>query len=241
MQNKLRYPGIDWFRGFSILLMVIYHACYDLDFFGYIDTAFGIGYWIPFRYVIVIGFLLLVGISAQFVHHQKVNIHSMIVRSKQLFFACLAVTASSYFIAPDKLTIFGILQLILVASWLALIFVNRPVLSFVTGTVIFYLGHVIKLPAMMDPWIHWIGLAPNKLPALDYAPIFPWFGVVLWGITFGHLIQNKPKFTQLFTAEWYENSIGGKALITAGKHSLIIYLVHQPLLFGLFWFLELVF
>lgn len=233
-----RYPFIDWLRGFFILLMVIYHFCYDLDLFGYIDTAFGKGYWVPFRYVIVIGFLSLVGVSLVLVHSKAINWSSMKKRSLQLALASLAVTVSSYFVDPRQLTVFGILQFILLASWLALPFLAYYRLSLFLGAGVFALGHLIKTPMLEPLWIHWIGMNETPRQALDYVPLFPWFGMVLIGITLGHWFFKTEQGKAV--AKFEVSKITGLRQISwllekSGQHSLIIYLIHQPLMFGTFY------
>lgn len=235
---QVRYPIIDWFRGSAILLMVIYHLCYDLDVFGYIDTQFGVGYWIPFRYLIVISFLLLVGISLQFVHANGINWLSIKRRTIQLLAAALAVSISSFIIASEKTTLFGILHLILFSSWLALLFINKPWASLAIGTIIFLAGHLITSTTLEIPWLHWIGMVVSQRPALDYAPVFPWFGVVLWGCAIGYAIQYSNKIKMCLLNIEVKNNVFNRGLNWAGKHSLIIYLLHQPLLYGVFLFIS---
>lgn len=242
MPSKQRFELVDWIRGFSILLMIIYHFCYDLDFFGYIDTAFGHGYWKPFRYVIVIGFLSMVGVSLVLVHQNKLNKKSLVKRTLQLGIASLFVSLSGLFIDSNKITVFGILHFILVASFLALPFVNFPKTSFVVGIIIFVLGHTVH-NSFFDPvWLHWIGMVETKRAALDYVPLFPWLGAVLVGITLGHLIKSHAVAQQYAQrpalSRWHEFrgfKLFDALLVKMGRHSLIIYLVHQPLMFGIFY------
>lgn len=242
VRQSNRLPLIDWLRGISILLMVIYHFCYDLDLFGYIHTAFGKGVWIPFRYVIVIGFLSLVGVSLVIVHQHNVNWKSLKKRSFQLLIACLFVTASGYFIAANKLTLFGILQFILVASWLALPVIKKPVLALVLGICIFILGHSVTFSVFNSIWLHWIGMAETKRPALDFAPLFPWFGAVLVGVYIGHWFMTvRGRKVGSFTLTTHSNILISKVnsgIEKMGQNSLIIYLVHQPIMFGFFYAIE---
>ena len=233
-----RLPLIDWLRGFAIALMVIYHFCYDLYFFNYWDTAFGKGLWIPFRYVIVISFLTLVGVSLALVHGDGVRWSSMKKRSGQLVLASGFVTASSYFVAPEKVTVFGILHFILVASWLALPFLTRPLLSLLLGVGIFSVGHSVTVDWFQPVWLHWLGLMAEKRPALDYVPIFPWLGMVLIGVFAGNVIKTNRavrNITALDLANAVDRTGAAKLMQWAGKHSLVIYLVHQPILFAGFY------
>ena len=218
--------------------MGVYHFCYDLYFFGYLDTAFGKGYWIPFRYVIVVSFLSLVGVSLTLVHRNRIRWPNMFKRSGQLLLASLFVSISSYFVASNKLTVFGILHFILVASWFALPFLKRPLLALIIGITVFVIGHLVKVPWFEPVPLHWIGLVTEKRPALDYVPMFPWFGMVLIGVYLGHQIKPNSLISAVVSFD-IKKSIDKTGLSNvlewAGKHSLVIYLVHQPIMFGLLY------
>ena len=75
----------------------------------------------------------------------------------------------------------------------------------------------------------WIGLS-TKLPrSNDFVPLFPWFGAVLAGIACARLW---PHLDPALRARW-ESVRVPPALLFVGRHSLMIYLLHQPVLFGL--------
>jgi uncharacterized membrane protein len=63
----------------------------------------------------------------------------------------------------------------------------------------------------------------------DYVPLFPWMGVVFLGLALGHLLARRD-FASLAplagAPRWF------RAL---GRHTLLIYMVHQPLLLGALW------
>ena len=57
-------------------------------------------------------------------------------------------------------------------------------------------------------------------------PLLPWLGVVLLGMALGSRLSRAP--VTATTAP----SRAGKGLAWLGRHSLLIYLLHQPLLMG---------
>jgi uncharacterized membrane protein len=65
----------------------------------------------------------------------------------------------------------------------------------------------------------------------DYVPLFPWFGLVLAGITAGRI--GLPRFARSSLDAWRPQTGLGRVATFAGRHSLVIYLVHQPVLLGL--------
>ena len=87
------------------------------------------------------------------------------------------------------------------------------------------------------PGRRWIGLMTHKPPTEDYVPLLPWFGVVLLGLFAGPRIIGFARRTAGVLNR--HGLVRGLAL--AGRHSLIIYLLHQPLLIGtLFLYVKLV-
>ena len=60
-------------------------------------------------------------------------------------------------------------------------------------------------------------------------PLFPWFGVVLLGVAWGHQLVRQ-SFTPVAAfagaPTWLQ---------WMGQHSLAIYMIHQPLLIGALW------
>ena len=67
----------------------------------------------------------------------------------------------------------------------------------------------------------------------DYVPVFPWFGVVLIGIFIGHQLLGAPALRVI--QSWQSNMPLARGLALAGRHSLLIYMLHQPIMFGALW------
>ena len=68
----------------------------------------------------------------------------------------------------------------------------------------------------------------HKPPTEDYVPLLPWIGVVLLGIFAApHIMKWSQTHMQSVT-----DTAAIRWLALAGRHSLAIYLLHQPLLIG---------
>jgi uncharacterized membrane protein len=60
----------------------------------------------------------------------------------------------------------------------------------------------------------------------DYFPLFPWLFVFLFGTWLGYYVKENR-----FPAWFYKARIPVLSFI--GKHSLVVYIIHQPILYGL--------
>jgi uncharacterized membrane protein len=101
------------------------------------------------------------------------------------------------------------------------------------GIALIVLG-VTAASALFDrPWLNWIGLMTHKPATEDYVPLLPWFGVLLIGMFAGRYFWRGAARSAVL--DWQANGTVGRALIWAGRHSLAIYMVHQPLLIGVLY------
>ena len=224
-----RLPVVDAARGVAILAMVAYHLSWDLDFLGFarldlLDNPF----WLAARTVVLGSFLLLTGVSLVLAVERGFDRRRWARRLGLLVAAAAAVSAVSYVQFPDSPIFFGVLHHIAVASVLGLAFLRLPAwANAVLGVVVWTLPEVTSVPLFDHPALQWIGLMTFHPDSNDYVPLFPWFGIVLWGITLGRLWRGRGA-----VAAWRPAGKGSRALIWAGRWSLPIYLVHQPVLFG---------
>jgi len=82
------------------------------------------------------------------------------------------------------------------------------------------------------PWFWWTGLQATGVRSVDYVPIFPWFGPVLLGIATARLLARAALWSRL--AQW-QPPLAARWLAWPGRHSLAVYLTHQPVLIALVW------
>ncbi len=217
--------------------MVIYHFSWDLDDFGI--ATFGIydnPIWIGFRSLILILFLGLVGLglvlAARGGLDKKRYWRRYLRRLALIVVSAAAVTLGSLYLLPDSPIYFGVLQFIAVASVLAL-----PALRwrwYVLAGAAAAVWAVSFLPhATFDvPWLQWVGLMTFEPVASDYVPLLPWMAAVLAGMALGRLWQGSDSTVGRNVAAWRANNPLARGLVAAGRRSLVIYLLHQPILIG---------
>ena len=222
MNNRIF--SIDVLRTFAIVLMVIFHFIYDLKFFGYVDwnTPDGAG-WRSFRHIILVSFFICLGASLHLSYQHAINWKKFSKRLSQIVISAIAISLVSLVMVPQNYIYFGVLHFIALASVLCILFANKPKLSLVIGLSIIAIFNM-NLVSGLWPFTY----IRESLPKYsnDYVGLFPWLGVVFIGIWFAStsFLQNDP-------LKAYEKSTW---IAWPGKHSLIIYLLHQPLFFAIF-------
>ncbi len=215
---------LDQVRGLAIILMVIFHFAYDLNFFRLVDIDFFHDpLWYYFPRLITFLFLICVGMALTLTHRPQIRWKKALKRSGMLALWAALISLTTYALFPERFIYFGILHCIALASLAALPMINYPWICLIVGLPMIVLGVFFNLTL---PWFN------LSQPAIDYIPFFPWFGATLIGIFLGKKgltnIQLKFKYQEIIEK--------------LGQHSLIIYLLHQPILFGLLyavWYLFL--
>ncbi len=240
--TQQRYQIIDTLRGLAIVLMFVYHFCFDLNYFHFINTNFRTNPgWINFRLVIVSLFLCLVGVSLVIATRHGINKPRYFKRLGYLVVCSLLVSLSSWFLYPKSFIYFGILHFIAVASVLGLLFTRFYWFNLFLGTGFIVTNLVFNHSLFNNKSMSWIGLAAHKPVTEDYVPLFPWFGVVLIGMFIGKLLfvyQNQTPFFGSLShkiTRWHSTVLPIRILSLAGKHSLLIYMAHQPIFFAVLY------
>lgn len=234
MATTQRLPAVDALRGLAILLMIAYHFSYDLDHFGLAQFDFsGKYFWLASRNFIVSLFLLTVGISLTLATSAGFRPRPFFRRLGLLVLFAALVTLASYWMFPNRYIFFGILHFIAVASVLGLFFLRFYWLNLILGVLLLVLGFSYQHPFFNQPLLQWVGLMTYKPPTEDYVPLLPWFGLVLIGIFAGKYFFQRQHLPAL--NHWKPGHPFTRLLALSGRHSLSIYMLHQPLLMGLLW------
>ncbi len=218
-----RSDFLDAYRGLAVLLMMVFHFCWDLRHFGFLEYSIYDPFWLYFRSLILTLFLTAVGWSS-YLTFKKDNYWSFWKRDIKLFIAASAISLVTYLAAPDQWIYFGILHFIFIASLLARPFVKWPIASAMIGAIIlliYHTTHYLTFPNAFGTITSFLAL-PQR--TLDIVFPFPWIGVVLLGPLFGYLNLHKCQTPKIIIT---------RILALLGRYALPIYLVHQVFLFAL--------
>lgn len=227
-----RLQPLDALRGLAVLLMIAYHFGFDLNYYGWITADLNHEpFWLGARACIVTLFLGVMGASLQLAHRRAIRWAKVGRRFALLAGSAALVTLATWQLFPRSYVFFGILHFIALASLLGLPFLQRRGASLVTGVALLGLGLFWSHPFFdAAPW-QWFGLMTHRPITEDYVPLLPWFGVVLLGMRVGMVLERR--LPGALEQAWQGGWRG--ALTWVGRHSLPIYLLHQPLLMGLLY------
>lgn len=238
-----RFWEIDFLRGLAIIMMILFHLLYDLNYLGVYNLNLHSGFWLFFARATATIFILLVGISLTLSFSRTKTIRGKIYlkylkRGLKVFSWGLVITLMTCIFLRDCFVVFGVLHLIGISIILAYPFLKLRFWNLLLGIVFISLGIYLKDLTFGFPWLIWLGLTPDNVCAVDFFPIFPWFGVVLIGIFVGNSLY--PGATRKLNLCDQSNSFIIRSFCFLGRHSLLIYLIHQPLLITLLYLLGIV-
>lgn len=236
LSAKHRLPALDVARGVAILCMASYHFSWDLEFFHYLDQGtVGSGFFKLYARLIASSFLFMAGISLFLSHGKSINWPKFGQRFGIIAGAAFAVSVVTWFAMPSGFIFFGILHQIAVASLFGLLVIRLPSPLLILAAVgALFVPEYLKNPFFDQPWLWWVGLSEALPRSNDYVPFFPWIAPFLLGLSAAKLLDHF-RLIERFSSEAPLEKPVSKAFAFAGRHSLAIYLIHQPLLFGLVW------
>lgn len=228
MSGTQRVDAVDALRGLALVAMIAYHFCFDLAYLRLAAFDFYRDpWWLHARTAILSSFLLLAGVSlvlAERTVDGRARFWRHVVR---IAAGAAVVSLASYLVFPQSYIWFGVLHAIAVSLVLVRPLAQRPRLALFAGLAVIAAGVTIEAAIFDRPALGWLGFMTAKPRTEDYVPLFPWTGVMLLGIAAGHALLRTQFRGIAFAAR------GPRFLRWMGRHSLALYMVHQPLLLGL--------
>lgn len=231
-RESSRLAIVDIARGVALLAMFVYHFAYDLSMFRLIETDIvAEPGWRLFARGIAGTFLTIVGFSLVLATRKGLDHAAYLKRLAMVAGAAALVTLGTWRFMPGDFIFFGILHHVAVASVLALPFLRLPLIIVALAAVLaFALPSFIAHPLLDQPWAVWLGFSQAPIQTADFVPVFPWFGCALSGIVLARLVL--PRLTGTALAGWRPGDKVSRIVAWGGRHSLLVYLVHQPLFIG---------
>ncbi|MBV7337245.1 DUF1624 domain-containing protein [Chloroflexi bacterium TSY] len=228
---------IDALRGVAVVMMVIYHLVWDLYFLQIVPTInLYSGFWKYFQRTTASTFLFLVGVSLVISYNrtrgskeQTGQFRKFLRRSLIIFGLGMVITLVVWFAGTGSVD-FGVLHLIGFSIVAAYPFLRFTWINIALWMLLNFVGSFLQAPLVVTKLFVWLGLKPPFYAAVDYFPIIPWFGVVLLGIGMANILY--PRSQRRFNLPDLSRGFPTRALQYLGRHSLVIYLLHQPILIG---------
>ena len=233
--SKPRIWELDALRGVCILCVIVVHFLFDLSFFG------GLNLTLPAWYVFIQEyggaiFVVLSGVC--------VTLGSKSVRRGLIVFACgMLITAVTYGMyrlgmsGADVVVKFGVLHLLGVCMLVYPAFKKLPPAALaLLGLAIAITGYAIRGVVVPQHWLFPLGLTYEGFTSSDYFPLFPQLGYFLIGAAIGKTAYREKK--TLLPGAFQKTGIA-RFFCWCGRQSLFIYLLHQPIVYGLLEFVLL--
>jgi len=241
VQLEERFWEIDTLRGIALVMMVVYHFLFDLYHFAILPIHMNtLSLWLFSRSTAFI-FLLVVGISLTLSYHRtclqrkagqenenQSLLTKYIKRGLKIFFLGLLITLGTWIFIPDNFIVFGVLHFIGLAIILEYPFLDKKYLNLALATIFMIIGVYMGKLTSNGPWLLWLGLKPLAFHTVDYFPLLPWLGVVSLGLFAGNTLY--PNYQRRFRIPDISDHYLVKFASFLGRHSLLIYLIHQPIL-----------
>lgn len=231
-----RYPEFDALRGLALVCMAVYHLAYDLVSFGLVELAFWEGFWWWFPRCIAAAFVTLAGLSIALRRARTgAGPRAFLARGLRLAGVAASITAVSYLVLGSRAFVFfGVIHLIAFATLASYPLADRPAAAAVLGTAVLVMGLALGTRRFPGLSLAWLGLRPEGYHPADYLPVLPWYAWFLFGIALAALLY--PGGLRRFEPpRAFTKSTPARVLAWLGRHSLIIYLVHLPALYGIVW------
>ncbi len=239
--GKKRIHFMDEVRGFDIILMVFFHAFFTIGYVFHVDWGRDLFlFFQPVEPFFAGIFIFICGISCRLSH-------SNWRRGGLLLLVAAGISVVLWFFMPSEMIWFGILHFLAVA--ILLFALLRPLLDRVpplagllicamlfllTWWVPAYRDGVFGIPGILSlpvpetlaecRWLYPLGL--SYIPASDYFPLLPWIFCFLGG-SFVGVWAGAGRFPQWM----YARRVPFFSWI--GKHTLAIYVLHQPAIYGI--------
>lgn len=238
----MRYHLIDELRGFTLISMILYHACWDLVYMFHVKAPWyetrGAYYW---QQSICWTFIFLSGFCWHFGRNK-------LQHGIKIFLGGAAITLVTLLVMPEDRVVFGVLTFLGSAALIVTFLEDRLrtipaspgliislflfILTKQINTGIIGIGplQLIKLPDLLyqNYFTAYLGFPPDSFFSTDYFSVLPWIFLYLAGF-YTYILMKEKNLLYILEKGFCP------ALRVPGKHSFLIYMIHQPVIYGILW------
>ena len=222
-KEKVRYHLLDTIRGIALINMIVYHFIYSMIYiFGFSMEWFGNTWTQIWQQCICWTFIIISGAAVNLGTNQ-------LKRGAEVFGCGCVVTLVTIFVTPANRIIFGILSFIgiamIITYYLMPLYKKLPKgIMLLLNFALFFLTKPITNYRYDIKGLFFLGFKSRDFFSADYFPLIPWIFLFWFGFFgFGIILEK------------YSNNpilkIKIPFLSYIGKHTLIIYMLHQPVIF----------
>lgn len=243
--KKERYTVIDILRGISVICMVVYHSMWDLVYVHSVEIPWFTSVWgSVFQAYIRWSFIIISGCSLCLGKHK-------FRRGLTALAASLVVTAVTFVVTPQSPIKYGVLTFLGVAMLIGALLEKaikkiHPVVGFVLSFLLFSIllnvevgtaglgAFSVSLPKNLyaNELTAFLGFPYRGFCSSDYVPLFPWIFLYFTGAFLFCIFKR-------YGLLWSLSCVRSKSLEWVGRHALPIYLIHQPIVYGVLYLIFL--
>ncbi len=227
---------LDLARSVALVGMATFHFMFDLVMFGHQPPEVILhGFWPLWARVVASSFLFLSGVGLYLAYGQGIDARRLLRRLVKIAGAAVVVTLATRAAMGDQYVFWGILHMIAFGSLAGLLFLRLPAaVTLMVAAGVFWIGQTVASPALDAAPLLFLGLGAEPVYAVDYVPVFPWLAPVLAGVGVGRIAVRSGLWARVAAVTVPKGSLWDW-LAFPGRHSLWVYLIHQPVLIGAVW------
>jgi len=239
-KHTTRFIELDLLRGFAIIFMIFLHIIWDLDYFGLLpmnNQIYRFQICVPAMFFVLLGICIHVSANKKIynsIYDEKKYYKHLFFRGIKIIGLGMIITLVSMIFLSDRPIFFGVLHCIGFSIILCIPFLKLKYFNIIPASFLLIVGYFFGKISIENPTIlHLaIGLHQSNISqyTVDYFPLFPWFSACLIGIALGSILYRDNE--RRFSIPDLSKYTPVKLFSWLGKHSLVIYLVHQPIIAG---------
>lgn len=246
--SRRRIHLLDEIRGFAVLCMVVQHGFFCIGYiYDYVWAKNCFDFFFPATPFFASAFVIISGAVSQLSR-------SNLKRGLKLLAVALAMTLVTGLVLPENIILFGVLHMLSICMILFGL-LQKPMekvnlwVGLLVCAVGFWLTIGLRLRfayvgvpgvpelqwSALRPWATWtwpFGIRRADFFSSDYYPLFPWIFAFFGGTMLGRFAAREK------LPEWSYRP-HAPAFSWVGRHALLFYILHQPLIMGVVELVEL--